>query len=198
MKLNNYIKTKDKETINDFIKLCKDRNIPFEEEEDDSDKVYGVGIFARDPGALSGDYITESIKDIDFAVCLITDNTDVASWWNKLNLNEYQKFIKDFDKKEFVNFINKKLNKAKENFPQFTIGCEMISTIDLEYGFYKKEFSPRGFEPYILKGYCYSSVCNEFGPRTDKGYGDFEGFRIWNKDILDMDKKQIKKLIKEK
>jgi len=194
MNLNNYIKTENIVIIQSFIKLCKDRNIlidpHMEEDWEQSDKIYGVGIFTRDPGETG--VVVTNANDIllNFSVCVITDEKP-ASWWNKLRLDDYESFIKSFDVGELKDFLGKKLEKTKKDFPQFTIGCEMIGVIDLEYGFYKENW-----DPYILKGYHYSSVSSEWKPRTQKGYGDFEGFRIWTKDILDMDKKQIKKLYK--
>ena len=157
MKLENYLKTKDTKVIENFIKLCKDKNIQFVNY--DRENVIGVGIFVNVP--------TNSIDKVNAVVCMITEE---ASWWNieNINLEEYKKFLIE------------KLEQTKNKYPEFTIGCRMISTIDLEYGFFKNKY----WTPYILEGYIYSSVTKNWGPKTQKGYGDFDGFKLWDKNML--------------
>jgi len=58
----------------------------------------------------------------------------------------------------------------------------MVSTIDLEYEFFRTEFHNKEYEPYILKGYCWLN--DNWGPKTQKGYGKFKDFRNWSKDII--------------
>lgn len=168
MKLENYLKTKDTKVIENFIKLCKDKNIQFVKD-DSLENVIGVGIFVNVP--------TNSIDKVNAVVCMITEE---ASWWNKLNINNYENFIENFDLEEYKKFLIEKLEQTKNNYPELTIGCKMISTIDLEYGFFKNKY----WTPYILEGYIYSSVTKNWGPKTQKGYGDFDGFKLWDKNML--------------
>ena len=117
MKLENYIKTKDVLIIQKFIKLCEEHNIPIDTDieeflEESETKIYGVGIFVKEPTIIN------SVEDIDISVCLITEKP--ATWWNKLN--DYEQFIKRFDKNEIIRFLNDKLKQTKNSFPQFTIG----------------------------------------------------------------------------
>lgn len=188
MKLNNYIQTKDIKDVHKFISLCKERNIKITVDDIDSNSkgYYVVGIFTRDTNTI--DHIT----DIDFSVC-VSDEEEPASWWNRIY--DYESFIKNFDKNTYITFLNQKLDDIKTKYPQFQIGTEMISNIDLKYGFFNNPSKFGQWDPYILKSYYYSSVSDKFGPRTQKGFGDFSGFKVWNENLLLMNKKQIKRLL---
>ena len=80
--LNNYIKTKDISIIRNFIKVCKECNIPVDDEyiedELEESEIYGIGIFTKEPT------INNNILDFDISVWVITE--EPASWWNKLSL----------------------------------------------------------------------------------------------------------------
>lgn len=194
MKINYYLKTRDKLQINDFVEECKKHNIPLSEyyEEDMNDfengytKIYGIGIFSNIP------IVTDKIDNLDYTVCLLADKP--AFWWGEMS--NYKSFLKNFDKNKIIDYLNNNLEKCKKETSNFQLGCEMVSTIDLEYEFFRTEFHNKEYEPYILKGYCWCEVDDKWGVKTQKGYGDFKGFRNWSKDILKLNKKQLKKLYK--
>lgn len=165
MKLENYLKTKDTKVIENFIKLCKDKNIQFVKD-DSLENVIGVGIFVN----------TNSIDKVNAVVCMITEE---ASWWNKLNINNYENFIENFDLEEYKKFLIEKLEQTKNKYPEFTIGCRMISTIDLEYGFFKNKY----WTPYILEGYIYSSV-KKTGVQKHKRDMVILMDKLWDKNML--------------
>jgi hypothetical protein len=180
MKLENYIKTKDKETILNFIKLCKEKNIEVENYEnlDDSDTI-GVGIFIYVPNKYckNESIVIDSVDKVSACVCILNEE---ASWWGKLKLSNYESFIKNLDLEAYKTFLSDKLEQTKKKYPYFTIGCKMVSNIDIEYKF----FGRNSYTPFILESYVYCSVTNKWGPKTQKGYGDFEGFKLWNEDYL--------------
>jgi hypothetical protein len=44
----------------------------------------------------------------------------------------------------------------------------------------EKLFGRNSYTPFILESYVYSSVTNKWVPKTQKVYGDFEDFKLWN------------------
>ena len=192
MKINYYLKTRDILQIKDFVEECKKYNISLSEyyEEDMNDfengctKIYGIGIFSNVP------VVTDKIDNLYYTVYLLTEKP--ASWWSKIS--DYKSFLKNFDKNKIIDYLNKNLEKCKKETANFTLGCEIVSVIDLKYEFFRTEFHNREYEPFIFKGYCWSEVNEIWGVRTQKGFGDFNGFRNWSKDILKLNKKQLKEL----
>ncbi len=197
MHLNYYIKTKDRAHIDNFIRVCKECNIPVDLDDADLDdgEILGIGLFTQNSETQVMGINNPTIDDIKYDVTVYLLD-EIASWWKKLKLSEYESFIRNFDLNGIKTSLYNKLIECKEKFPEFTLGCEMVSNVDLEYEFFRYEFHNRDYVPYILNGYCYCDVSNKWGPRTSKGYGHFEGFKLWNKNLLLMNKKQIKKLIK--
>lgn len=192
MKINYYLKTKDILKIKDFVEECKKYNISSSEYykedmnnfENGGRKIYGIGIFSKVP------VVTDKIEDLHYTVCLLTE--EPASWWCKIS--DYKSFLNNFDKNKIIDYLNNNLENCKKHTSNFPLGCEMVSIVDLEYGFFRTEFHNRQYEPFILKGYCWCEVNEIWGVRTQKGFGDFSLFRNWTKDMLKLNKKQLKKL----
>jgi hypothetical protein len=190
MKLVNYIKTDNIEIIRNFTELCKKQNMEIDvdyENDLDDDDICGVGIFL--------DTIRGSIKIVNGEllpfkpkVCVIHDD---VSGGNLISLENYESFILNFNVDEYFDFLKSKFDETKQKFPEFKIGVAMISDIDIEYEFFKS----KDWSPYILIGYTYSEISNQWSPRTDKGFGDFERFKLWDTKFLSMSKKELKKYI---
>lgn len=192
MKLDYYIKTNDPSHIDNFIKICKECNIPTDNLADfiRGDEYIGIGIFIK-PNEITNPDNIKSPDDlqVDVSARYIQE---AASWWEKIKISEYETFIREFDINEVKTFLYKKLLDIREKYPDVTtIGCKMISSVDLKYEFY----TSKSWKPFILKSYIYSAVTNQWGPHTQKGYGDFDRFHIWDDKYFDMNKKQIMKHI---
>jgi hypothetical protein len=78
MKLNYYIKTNEKKHIDNFIKICKECNIPLDLDDDlYEDEIIGVGIFMRSPEITIENSNVNDIK-LYPTVCLVSE---VGSKW---------------------------------------------------------------------------------------------------------------------
>lgn len=189
MKLVNYIKTDNIEIIRNFTELCEKQNMEIDvdyENDLDDDDICGVGIFIDYGRFLK--IIDGELQPFKPIVGIIRE---IASWWNLIPLEGYTSFISNYNVDEYFDFLKSKFDETKQKFPEFKIGVAMISDIDIEYEFFKS----KDWSPYILIGYTYSEISNQWSPRTDKGFGDFEGFRLWDTKFLSMSKKELKKYI---
>lgn len=156
MKINYYIKTRDILQIKDFVEECKKYNIQlskyYEEDMDDFEngytEIHGIGIFSEVP------VVTDKIDNLYYKVCLLTEEPE--PWWGEIS--DYKSFLKNFDENKIIDYLNSNLNKCKKETSNFSVGCEMVSINDLKYGFFRTEFNNKDYEPFILKGYCWSEV----------------------------------------
>lgn len=184
--LINYIKTNNIEIIRDFKQLCKKQNmeidINFEKDLEDDDAC-GAGIFLdtmRSIKIVNGELLPFKPK-----VCVIHDD---VSGGNLISLENYKSFILNYNVDEYFNFLKSKFDETKKKFPQFKIGTAMISIIDMEYEFFKSD----DWSPNILTGYRYCDISNQWSSITNKGYGDFKNFRLWDTKFLAMSKNELK------
>jgi hypothetical protein len=214
--LMNYIKTDDTGIIKDFIIYCDKMGINTSsfkfhngncflmgkefnrgaENIENLDDILGIGIFGKYP-LVSSDTDMVTLDMLDFRVYIIRDigDSEIAQWWNRILISEWEEFIDDFtwDIKSgaIVDILNKKLSKVRSDYPQFKIGTKMISIMDISYGWFKGY----RWSPAILEGYEYCPIAKTFEPKTSKGGGSFRQYRVWDESILTMSTRELKNLL---
>lgn len=191
MKLVNYIKTDNVEIIRNFMGLCKKQNMRIDidfENDLEEDGICGVGIFIDSIRSLK--IIDGELLPVKPMVCVIHE---IASWWNLIPLDGHTSFISNYNVDDYFDFLKSKFEDTKQKFPKFKLGVAMISNIDMEYEFFKSDH----WSPSILTGYKYCEISNQWSPITNKGYGDFKNFRLWDTKFLDMSKKELKKVLEK-
>lgn len=175
MKLNYYIKTEEKKHIDNFIKICKECNIPLDLDDDlYEDEIIGVGIFMRSPEITIENSNVNDIKLYPM-VCLVSE---IGSKWEKGSLMTYESHIREFDLNKIKSFLYDKLLECKKKFPEIKIGCHMTDELDKKSSKFSKDLGLS--RKFILKAYRYCVIDEQWAPRTDRGYGDFDGFRVIN------------------